>query len=98
MQDLYLKIVNKQHAIHWKELGLQLGLPNDKIVIIELDNDRAKYKTQRCCVSMLKQWLWSNTSPTWGKLQDAINTIEVIDHEAVEATEKSINIDTNTGS
>ena len=78
MRDLHATIVHKQYAIYWKELGSKLGLANHRIEIISNDNKYNPSSTKDCCIAMLEEWLARDVYlPTWGKLSDAINEIEV---------------------
>ena len=79
MGDLLTKVVHKQYAIHWKELGLKLGLTNDQMEIISYNNRYNPHRAQDCCTAMLQEWLKVVPLPTWGKLSDAINEIETGD-------------------
>ena len=75
MSDLYAKVIRKQFAIHWKRLGLKLGLTNDLMEIISYNNIHNPNRAQDCCTAMFVEWLKDVPSPTWGKLSDAINEI-----------------------
>ena len=77
MGDLYTEVVHKRYVIHWEELGLKLGLTDYHIESISYNNKRNPNRAQDCCTAMLKEWLRVAPSPTWGRLSDAINEIEV---------------------
>ena len=76
MRELYSKVIHKQYAIHWKELGSKLGLQDHVISIISSNNKYNPNATQDCCIAMFEEWLKVIPSPTWGKLNDAIEEIE----------------------
>lgn len=76
MPSLLDRIVHKQYAIHWKELGLKLGLVDHQINKISYNNKHNPDRAKDCCTAMLEQWLQEVPSPTWGKLNDAIKEIE----------------------
>jgi len=78
LADLHLHIVPK-YAVHWEDLGLHLGLNRDQVAIISKNNAYNPDRTRDCCKEMLAKWLNIDTSATWGKLKDAINTIKVED-------------------
>ena len=71
-----LTCVVKWYAIHWEVLGLKLGLADHQIAEISYNNKYNPNRTQDCCVAMLTLWLKAVTSPTWGKLRDAINEVK----------------------
>ena len=76
MRDLHTKIIHKQYAIYWKELGSKLGLADDQIEIISNDNKYNPNSTKDCCIAMFEEWLARDVHlPTWGKLSDAIKEI-----------------------
>ena len=70
------RIVHKQYAVHWKELGLKLGLADHQINTISYNNRYNSNSAKDCCYAMLEQWLKEIPSPTWGKLNDAVKDIE----------------------
>ena len=69
------RFVIHQYAAHWKDLGALLGLKDYKIANIASD-----YRNQcvDACREMLRLWLQSNASPTWGKLDDTIKSLMAI--------------------
>ena len=74
VQDLYLSVV-PQYAVHWEALGIALGLEQHHLEIISQDNAHNPKRTEDCCKAMLLKWLKEIPSPTWDKLDDAINLI-----------------------
>ena len=73
--DLLLNVVD-QYAAWWRELGLKLGLKDYEIENITMNNDVRQYRqVQSCCRQMLELWLQKLSQPTWGKLEDAINSL-----------------------
>ena len=67
--------VTRQYAAHWKELGTLLGVEEHLIHVIAQD-----YRNQSvdACREMMIKWLLTVPSPTWGKLEDAINLLKEI--------------------
>ena len=55
----------------WKNIGMELDLPDATLSIIENDN---RHSVERCCNEMLRQWLKSDSSASWQKLLTAIDT------------------------
>ena len=75
LPDLLTCII-EQYAVHWKELGLKLGLKEYQLANISEDNaNRKSRQAEVCCREMLKEWLQEISTPTWGKLDDAIKQI-----------------------
>ena len=55
-------------------IGTLLGLPSQGLDIIEHDNH---FKAIPCCNAMLKLWLQTDTTASWGKLFDAIHSASI---------------------
>lgn len=72
MNDLHTKVIQKQFAVHWKRLGLKLGLSNDRMEIISYNYKHSPNRAQDCCIAMFEEWLRDVPSPTWGLLSDCI--------------------------
>ena len=60
-----------QYAARWKVIGTQLGLSPGDLEIIEHDS---RDKAVPCCNAMLKKWLEMDTTASWGKLFDAVES------------------------
>ena len=60
----------------WEGLGVHLGLQPYHLDCISSDNSYNPDRTKNCCRVVLKKWLQLECSPTWGKLEDAVNEIE----------------------
>ena len=73
LKDLLLII--PQYAAYWREIGKELELKHYHLEIIDLDNAYHPYRTTQCFRCVLEQWLKEISSPTWGKLDDAIKGI-----------------------
>ena len=63
-----------QHVEHWENLGILLGLQDYDIANIARDYP----KSVDACREMFTVWLQTVSSPTWGKLDDAINSLMTI--------------------
>ena len=70
LKDLYLHIT-PQYAADWEVIGTLLGLPSGELKAIE-----AGWPTnvKWCCNQMLKKWLESDTTASWGKLFTVIES------------------------
>ena len=75
MKDLYSNVV-EQYAKDWKRLGLELGLEDYEVDIISANNEYHSNKVVVCSIAILERWLRVASSPTWGKLDDAIKKIK----------------------
>ena len=63
--------ITPRYAAHWKVIGTQLGLPSGALDIIEHDN---VYRVKPCCNDMLKKWLETDLTASWGKLFHVIES------------------------
>ena len=63
----------KQYAVYWESLGLELKLEQYHIDIISMNYPR---DVVACCKEMLKTWLDTDPSASWGKLDDAVRQIK----------------------
>ena len=77
MGQLYSNVLH-QYAAQWEQLGLKLGLENYDILNISKDNAHNPHQSVSCCKAMLEKWLQSVSSPTWGKLDDVINSLTFV--------------------
>ena len=71
MKELYNHVIHR-YAAQWQELGVLLGLEDYNIV--NISKSKAN-EVVDCCRDMLRMWLQSICSPTWGKLEDAIRQL-----------------------
>ena len=77
LQDLYSTVAH-QYAEHWDELGLRLGLKEYDIANISVDNIHNPHRSVSCCKEVLQFWLQNASSPSWGKMDDAIKSLSGI--------------------
>ena len=61
---------------NWEDLGIQLGLQSHELDCISRDNQYSPTRTSNCCKAVFKKWLEKECSPTWDKLEDAVNAID----------------------
>ena len=61
---------------NWEYLGENLGLKPYHLDCISRDNEYTPNRTKNCCRAVLKKWQELEYSPTWGILEDAVNTTE----------------------
>ena len=74
LASLYTHVV--PCIIHWEHLGVHLGLEPHHLGYISKNHAHNPDRTNDCCRDVLMKWLELECSPTWGKLEDAVNTIE----------------------
>lgn len=82
LKDLY-NIVTPEYAAHWKVIGILLDISKGY-----LDGIEKSYPTNTfwCCNKMLESWLEMDTSATWRKL------IQIIDSPAVVGANASMHM------
>ena len=77
LNELQTNIV-EQYAVHWEELGRQLGLKDYQLANISENNvNRDKKRVEICCRRVLEKWLQIDRSPTWGKLDDVVKSLKI---------------------
>ena len=59
-------------ATKWRELGEALGMSPFQLNIINVDHPNS---CEERCKAMLRKWVEYDSSATWGKLVDSVNTI-----------------------
>ena len=75
LADLYRNIV-PHCATRWESLGAELGLEQHHLALISKNNAFNPDRNEDCCKAVLEKWLNIDLLPNWGKLEDAVNTIE----------------------
>ena len=88
LSDLYKDVVPKYAAI-WKDLGLELKIPQYYLDIIEIDNVHYPSHAQKCCKDMLSKWMQITPKPTWNILQKAINGLLLLSHNGNSKSKKT---------
>ena len=78
--DLY-EHITPRYTLKWRAIGTLLGIPCEKLDIIEHDNF---YKAEPCCNAMLQWWLRVDPNASWGKFITAIESPAVSSGEAVD--------------
>ena len=61
-------------GVKWHAMGLQLGIPNGQLQMIESD---CRGRVQECCREMFNTWLSTNYDATWRKLIQVLCTAAV---------------------
>ena len=63
--------ITPHYAAHWRVIGTQLGLSTGALDIIGHDN---MHKAVQCCNGMFKKWLEVDTTASWEKLLEVIES------------------------
>ena len=61
---------------NWKEIGIKLGLRNEKLTAME--NQRLG-KVQECCNDMLTYWLQFDLNASWEKIKEVVQSLSDIE-------------------
>lgn len=61
-------------GVKWHAIGLQLGIPNGKLQMIESD---CRGRAQNCCREMFDEWLSNDPNATWRRLIEVLCTAAV---------------------
>ena len=74
ISELHRSIVPK-YAARWKDLGIQLKIPEYHLDAIAADNKNSQSFSRECCKAVLKKWMEITPDATWNMLQKAINDL-----------------------
>ena len=77
LKDL-VEFVTPDYAVHWKTIGLLIGIPVGEIQAIEYGQSTMP---QVCCNEMFIKWLELDTHASWGKIFTAIDSPAVCPEE-----------------
>ena len=77
-------LVTPYYAASWKEIGLQLGIPQGILQSIEIN---FQTDVETCCTEMLTEWLETDVAASWGKLIQVVYSPAVT--EIINAFNKS---------
>ena len=83
LRDLMLLFIPK-YAAEWKNFGLVLGLEMHDLDCIAQDNAHQPHWSRACMQTMFARWLQQYPSPTWGKVDEAINGLEMLSSVACD--------------
>ena len=76
ISELYRFIVPK-YAARWKDLGIQLKIPEYYLDTIAANNNHSQSYCQDCCKAVLKKWMDITPNATWNMLQKAIGDLPI---------------------
>ena len=83
------KLARLPVAPDWWSLGVQLGLPLDRLHSIQHDNVQYPDSSSRCLTDMFDWWLKSNCDSTYENLATALSAIGRSDLSLDVCKEKS---------
>ena len=61
-------------GVKWHAIGLQLGIPNGTLQMIDSDG---RGRVKQCCREMFDEWLRENPNATWRRLIEVLCTASV---------------------
>ena len=64
-------------GVKWHAIGLQLGIPNSKLQIID---SNARGNIEHCCREMFDEWLSEYCDATWRRLIEVLCKNSVREH------------------
>ena len=76
ISELHRSVVPK-YAARWKDLGIQLKIPEHHLDIIAANNKQSQSYCQDCCKAMLKKWMEITPDATRNVLQKAIDDLPI---------------------
>ena len=66
------RLVTSNYSRHWKGIGIELGIPCDRLICIEKSHPT---DLPACCNDMLIQWCQSDRKTSWNKIIEAIDIV-----------------------
>ena len=76
ISELHRSVVPK-YAARWKDLGIQLKIPEHDLDTIVANNKNSQSYCQDCCKAMLKKWMEITPNATRNVLQKAIDDLPI---------------------
>ena len=74
LKDLF-NIITPDYAVNWRTIGEYLGIRNGILDTIDHDNH---HKAEDCCNAMWEEWLNIDTSASWSKLIQIIDSLKIV--------------------
>ena len=74
VSELHKHIVPK-YAARWRDLGVQLKIPEHHLNTIAVNNANHPSYCEQCCKAMLQKWLKITPNATWSMLHMAIDCL-----------------------
>ena len=67
-----LRQVTLQYAVHWREIGIELGLTGAKLNVIKVNYPQ---DIEQRCYIMFSEWMMVDATASWEKLLTAIESL-----------------------
>ena len=74
MLELSKNVVPKYAAV-WRDLGMQLKIPSERLDAIAVNHGNHPHFAQQCCTAVLRKWLDITPNATWNMLRQAIDSL-----------------------
>ena len=72
--------ITRKYAARWRDLGVQLKIPQYHLDTIAADNTNHPSYSEQCCKAMLQKWMEITPNATWSVLQMAIDSLSESSH------------------
>ena len=82
ISELHSRIVPK-YAARWRDLGVQLKVPEYHLNTIAVNNTNHPSYCQECCKALLQKWMEITPNATWSMLYMAINCLSDSSHNGM---------------
>ena len=74
LRDVH-NLVTPDYAAHWRAIGTQLGL---KIGLLDTTDHDHHHKAEDCCNAVWEQWLDMDSTASWSKVIEAVESSAVV--------------------
>ena len=80
LSELHRDIVPKC-AARWRDLGVELKIPVNRLDIIAVDNVNHPSYSEQCCKAVLQKWIEVTPKPTCAMLRKAVDCLSSLSHK-----------------
>ena len=80
VSELYRHVVPK-YAARWRDLGVQLRIPEHHLNTIAVNNTNHPSYSEQCCKAVLQKWIKITPNATWDMLHSAIDCLTGLYHD-----------------
>ena len=81
VSELHKHIVPK-YAARWRDLGVQLKIPEHHLNTIAVNNTNHPSYSEQCCKAVLEKWMDITHNATWNMLHLAIDHFTTSSHNS----------------
>ena len=82
VSELHRHIV-PEYAARWRDLGVQLNIPEHHLETIAVDNIHHPSYSEQCCKAVLRKWMQITVNATWDMLYSAIDHLPHSSHDGM---------------